>query len=159
MLEIVAFQLFDGITQSIGDLSFVITLMAFVYIVFWLYQTFAENQLIFLGTVVFAAFVMLFYPLAEIGLCIMLVFLNPMMVQNIVFGPGMLLQPGFLGGGMNPAEAEARMRSVQEKLQAGQPVDPQEMAEVQQMQAESVQGQYGGGMTPFGPRPGMFMRR
>lgn len=139
MLEIALLQL-EGIAQTVGDLSFVITLMAFVYVVYNLFVAFNENQMIFIILVLISAYLMIFSPLLMIGFGIFFLFINPQVINNLAFGLGFLPQNiAQTEQILNEGQMKQRMETVENKLQQGQAVDPQELAMYNQAQAGAQQ--------------------
>lgn len=135
----------SGLLESVGDISFVIKLMALVYIVFYLYQTFAESQVLFGLATLGAGYFILFYSSVFVALAIVVLLMvtGMWLQQSLQFGLFPLLgvgQQGMAGGG-----GQEEMRAIQQKMQLGQQLSEREQqmaASMEQQQMQSYNSQY-----------------
>ena len=127
--------------EALGEIGFVIRLMSFVYILFWLYATFQENQLLFGFTALIAAYFVIFYaPVVVVLAAVVLIMVNGMFLQQaLMFGLFPAMGRNQMGMPVDYAHEEEAMQAqnLQSRLQAGQQLSEQEMqflAQVQQRQ-------------------------
>lgn len=125
-----------GLLESVGDISFVIKLMALVYIVFYLYQTFAESQVLFGLATLGAGYFILFYSSVFVALAIVVLLMvtGMWLQQSLQFGLFPLLgvgQQGMGGGG-----GQEEMQAIQQKMQLGQQLSEHEMQMAQAMEQQ-----------------------
>ncbi|MCX6768128.1 MAG: hypothetical protein NTY90_05395 [Candidatus Micrarchaeota archaeon] len=134
--------------QMLGDISFVIQIMVFSYILFWLYMTFRDIPVLFGLATVVAAYFMFIQPIPVILLVIVFfaVFLfGNQMQMLIMFGLEPIL--GIFGVGKYAAQYEYEyVGELQNKLAAGKELAPKEMEELQRHQQKQettqMQSQY-----------------
>jgi len=141
MLALALLQLSSdgGIFDTIGDISFVIKLMALVYIVFYLYQTLAESQVLFGLAALGAGYFILFYSSVFIALAIvvLLMMTGMWLQQALQFG----LFP-LLGVGMMEQGGGGEIAKIQQKMNSGLPVSHEEMAMMEEQMAAEQQQRY-----------------
>ncbi len=130
-----------GLLESVGDIAFVIKIMSFVYILFWLYQTFAESQVLFGLSALGAGYLILFSSTVFVALAVvvLLMVMGMWLQQSLQFGLFPLLgvgQGGMMGGGGE------EMGRIQQKLQLGQQLTAEEAQMAQSMQAQQEQAYY-----------------
>lgn len=136
-----------GLLESVGDIAFVVKLMALVYIIFYLYQTFAESQVLFGLSVLGAGYFILFYSSVFVALAVVvLLMMTGMWIQqSLQFGlfPLLGINPGMPSGGAS----EEEMRAIQQKMALGQQLSGEEMQLAQAMEQQQAQSaQYMGQM-------------
>lgn len=136
-----------GLFETAGDIAFVIKLMSFVYIVFWLYQTFAESQVLFGLSALGAGYFMLFHStvFVSLALLVLLMVMGNWLQQGIQFGISPFLmafgptrkigQALQMGGGMGQEDNDL----VAQKVASGQQLTAEEAAMAQQQEAMAQQ--------------------
>ncbi|GEM_PF-2616832 len=132
-----------GLLDSVGDIAFVVKLMALVYIVFYLYQTFAESSQVLFGlSVLGAGYFILFYSSVFVSLAIVvLLMMTGMWIQqSLQFGlfPLLGINPGMGGGG---GASEHEMQAIQQKMALGQQLSQEEMQMAQSMEQQQMMAQ------------------
>ena len=140
-----------GLLDSVGDIAFVIKLMALVYVIFYLYQTFAESQVLFGLATLGAGYFILFYSSVFVALAIVVLLMvtGMWLQQSLQFGLFPLLGIG-QGGMMHGGGGEEEMRAIQQKMALGQQLTEQEqqmMQSMEQQQYQMQQQQYQMGMN------------
>ncbi len=137
----VLFSLFDSFSETLGDLAFVIKLMALVYIIYVLYITFAENQVIFGGAALMVSYLILFHsPIVLVLALLVFVAINPFFLQNLFFGLQSVQQIEQLH---QEEMHHHRFATVQQSIERGEALNPDDLAWYQQMQGGAQ-----GGMAP-----------
>ncbi len=140
-----ALALASFFTDPLGafeEIGFVVRVMAFVYILFWLYATFQDNQILFGFTTLVAAYSVLFYsPVIIVLAAVVLLMVNGMFLQQaVMFGLFPSLSRDQMGNPVDYGHQEEMMRAqnLQTRLEAGARLSDQEMqfmAGVQHRQA------------------------
>jgi len=157
-VALVSLSFLDEFGETLGELGFVIRLMAFVYILFWLFATFQDNQVLFGFTALIAAYFVIFYASVIVVLAaVVLLMVNGMFLQqSIMFGLFPAMGRDQMGHPVDYAHQNEmmQMQQLQTRMEAGQKLSDQEMqfmAQAQQRQSmvQSQLQQYSqGGMDP-----------
>jgi len=131
MVVLVAADVF-GLFDTINDLSFVIKLIAFAYLTFYLYITFAENMPLFgLSEIVLGYLLMFHAPvIVSLGLIVLFVMFGGMLQMNLQMGLEQAVR-----GGQQIQEME-RQEAFQRKVQSGAALNAQEQQMYAEMQAQ-----------------------
>lgn len=129
-----------GLLESVGDIAFVVKLMAFVYVVFYLYQTFAESQVLFGLSVLGAGYFILLYSSVFVALAIVVLLMvtGMWLQQSLQFGLFPLLGIG-QGMPMGGGASEEEMHAIQQKMALGQQLSQEEMQMMQAMEQQQMQ--------------------
>ncbi len=133
-----------GIFDVLGDLKFVIQIIVFSYILFWLYMTFRESQLLFGLSAIIDAYFVLLNPLST---AILVVLFVAFVVMGAHFQ--MLIQFGlypflrFFGVEMeHPEVAEQQhMQNIEKKLQNGLELSQQDIDYLEKTQMKQAEYQ------------------
>ena len=119
------------IFQFFTDIGFVIQIMALAYIIFWLYLTFRESQVLFGITAIIASYFMLTVALPTVLVVIvfiLFVVMGNQMQMLLMFGLFPVLS--FFGIHLDPnskAQAEqTHMQELNEKITKGEMLNQQE---------------------------------
>lgn len=146
----VALSFLDDFGETLGELGFVIRLMSFVYILFWLFATFQDNQVVFGFTSLIAAYFVIFYaPVIVILAAVVLLMINGMFIQqSLMFGimPALGRNPQTFGAMDYGYEAEQmKAQELHSQLNAGRQISEPDLAFLAQMQQrqEIAQAQIG----------------
>ena len=134
-----AFEVFQFFT----DIGFVIQIMALAYIIFWLYLTFRESQVLFGISAIIASYFMLTVALPTVLVVIvfiLFVVMGNQMQMLLMFGIEPVL--GFLGihiteRGKMEVE-QNRMMGIQKKVEQGQMLSQQEEQFLMKQQQHSA---------------------
>jgi hypothetical protein len=128
-------------SDTLGELGFVIRLMAFVYILFWLFATFQDNQIVFGFTSLIAAYFVIFYASVIVVLAVVvLLMVNGMFIQqSLMFGLFPTLGRDQHGSPIDYGMQmeEMKKQELHAQLNAGRQVSEQDMqflAQAQQRQ-------------------------
>ncbi|VVB67047.1 Uncharacterised protein [Candidatus Norongarragalina meridionalis] len=147
-----ALLFFDEVFSTLGELDFVVRVMVFSYMLFWLYMTFKDAQLLFgIATIVVGYLIFVHGVSVTIVVVLWLIFflLGSQLQMLMLFGVLPLLgyqQAGgkyvkeseLMGGGGGAAqELEAKVKSGQASQQEQQAL--QEMYAQEQMQQQQMQ--------------------
>lgn len=131
-----------GLFDTAGDIAFVIKLMSLVYITFWLYQTFAESQILFGLSAIGAGYFMLFHStvFVAIAFMVLLMVMGNWLQTGIQFGLAPFLsafgptrkigQALSMGGGGGMEDNE----DIQRKIAAGEQLTAEDVALAQQQE-------------------------
>ncbi len=145
--------------ETIGELGFVLRLMAFVYILFWLFATFQDNQLLFGFTALIAAYFTIFYaPVIVVLASVVLLMVNGMFIQqSLMFGLFPALGRDQHGSPIDYPQQMEQMKSqeLHSQLNAGRQISEKDMQFLAQMQQrqEIAQAQVAQAMQGMG-QPG-----
>lgn len=140
----------EEVTSTLGDIGFILILMAFCYLAFWASQAFGSNVLIFTLVLAILAYIAFAWPVLLLILSVMvLLMFQGMTLQNVLqFG----LEPigrafGIEGGQEFQAKAhqefmESQAMAAEERYRSGNatPQDVQLLQAMQQQQ-QAQQGQ------------------
>lgn len=133
-----------GLFQFFEDFSFIIQIITFSYILFWLYITFRDAQILFGLSAIIAAYFTLLNPLPTI---VLVVFFAAFMMMGMHFQ--MLIQFGlypllrFFGIELeHPEMAEQQqMHAIEKKLMEGKELTQQEINFLEKNQQKQLQYQ------------------
>ncbi|MBI5177167.1 hypothetical protein HY995_03715 [Candidatus Micrarchaeota archaeon] len=142
---------FEDALGAVGEIGFAIKLMALVYILFWLYMTFQDNQMIFGFVSLIAAYFIIFHSPVILTLAIVVLLMTSGMFiqQTLMFGLFPLMGKGSMGENIDhEAHMEGeRAQRLQMQMQKGAQLgeeDRQFMAQYQarQQMAEAQMQQF-----------------
>ncbi len=128
---VVLASFFSDPLGAFEEIAFVVRVMSFVYILFWLFTTFQDNQLLFGFTALVAAYFVLFNsPVIIVLAAVVLLMVNGMFLQqSIMFGLFPALSRDQMGNTVDYAHQEEMMRAqnLENRLAAGERLNEQEM--------------------------------
>ncbi|MFH0835676.1 MAG: hypothetical protein V1834_00765 [Candidatus Micrarchaeota archaeon] len=130
------------ITDTLNDMGFVIRVIVFSYILFWLYITFREAQLLFGLTAIIASYFVLFHSISTTVLIILFfafVIFGTQLQMVLQFGLLPLLGYHFYGK-YQKIEDPHQLQAIQQKAAAGEALSENEMHALQQSQFGSQLG-------------------
>ena len=122
------------IFETLNDMAFVVKVIVFSYMLFWLYMTFREAQLLFGVTAIIASYFILFHAISTTMLLILFfIFVVFGMQLQMVLQFGLLPLLGYhFHGSYQKIENPQQMAELQQKAAAGEKLTPQEMQAMQQ---------------------------
>ncbi len=158
-LAVPALFFLEDIVSTFSDISFVVTILVFCYLLYWLFITFNRVPILFGASALVAAYFLFVQPLPTIFL-VVIFFLFIVAGSQLQFAVQFGLQPilhGLFGVDITGGEYMAReqqalqLSGLNQKLASGAPLTEQEMEMAQHM-SESAQ------VEPSGPNINMMRR-
>lgn len=137
--------LLEGVFETLNELGFVVQVIVFSYLLFWLYLTFREAQLLFGVTAIIAGYMIFIHGLSVTVLAILFllfVVLGSHLQMLIQFGIMPLLGFQHMGdrfGRMHQPDQE-RLAEINAKMASGQMLSQEEYEIAHQQMGASQQG-------------------
>ncbi|MBU1197557.1 hypothetical protein KJ765_03510 [Candidatus Micrarchaeota archaeon] len=130
-----------GILDVFTDLKFVLQVIVFSYILFWLYMTFRDVQVLFgLGAIVAAYFVLLNPISTTVLLVLFFAFVLMGMHFQMLFQFGLFPLLRFFGVEMEHPEMveQQKMQKIEQKLMHGQELSADEVSFLEKSQRKQM---------------------